>query len=60
MGCCYLCGRLGATEVDHLIDVADGDSNEPTNLASAHPDCHRRKLREPEWAAEQVEMALDV
>jgi hypothetical protein len=28
------------------------------NCASCHPECHRRKHREPEWAATRVEMAL--
>jgi HNH endonuclease len=59
-GCCYLCGKLGSDEVDHLIEVADGGTNRMDNLASCHSKCHRRKHRDPEWAAERVEMALSV
>jgi 5-methylcytosine-specific restriction endonuclease McrA len=58
MGTCFLCGRLGANQVDHLIEVADGGTNELTNLASCHADRHARKHREPERAAERAEMAL--
>lgn len=58
MGCCYLCGRLGASEVDHLLALADGGTNLPENLASAHPSCHRRKHLEPEWARPQIRDAI--
>jgi 5-methylcytosine-specific restriction protein A len=57
-GVCCLCDQLGATKVDHLIEVAAGGTSRTDNLASCHPDCHRCKHREPEWARERVEMAL--
>lgn len=59
-GYCYLCDKLGADEVDHLILVAEGGTSRMDNLASCHADCHRRRHREPEWARERVEMALEV
>jgi 5-methylcytosine-specific restriction endonuclease McrA len=55
--CCYLCGKVGATEVDHLLGP---EHNELPALASAHHQCHRRRHTEPEWAAERVQMALEV
>ena len=34
---CFICDQPGeATEVEHLIEVADGGSNDLTNLASCH------------------------
>ena len=59
-GICYLCDQPGANEADHLIEVANGGSNDLTNVASCHRSCHRRKHREPEWARERVQMALEV
>ena len=60
--CCYLCGEVVAegerVEVDHLREVAEGGSNDLSNLATAHVSCHRRRHRDPEWAAERIEMAL--
>jgi len=58
-GVCYLCDQLGATEVDHLIELAAGGTNDQSNLASAHGDCHRRKHSDPDWAAERVAHALE-
>jgi len=61
-GCCYLCDKAGppATQVDHLIEVANGGTNDLPSLASCHRSCHERRHREPEWAAERVQMALRV
>jgi 5-methylcytosine-specific restriction enzyme A len=59
MGCCYLCDQLGADEVDHLIEVAAGGTNDLGNLASCHRACHERSHREPEWARERVEAARE-
>lgn len=60
MGCCYLCDKPGADEVDHLVELAAGGTNDPNNLASCHAACHRHKHREPEWAGDRVQMALGV
>jgi 5-methylcytosine-specific restriction protein A len=57
-GTCYLCDRPGANQVDHLVEVADGGSNDLTNLASCHAGCHERRHRDAQWAQERVEMAL--
>ena len=60
--CCYLCDQVipegDPIEVDHLIEVADGGTNDLSNLATAHVECHRRRHREPDWAAERIEKAL--
>ena len=58
----YLCDSADtpASEVDHLIDVADGGTSRMDNCASVHPDCHARKHRDPDWAVERVEMVLRV
>jgi 5-methylcytosine-specific restriction endonuclease McrA len=58
--CCYLCDRLGADRVDHLVEVAAGGTNALTNLASCHASYHQRNHRNPEWARERVETALSV
>jgi 5-methylcytosine-specific restriction enzyme A len=60
MGICYLCNQFGAEQVDHLVEVADGGTNNLTNLASCHAPCDERKHRDPEWARERVERALAV
>jgi 5-methylcytosine-specific restriction endonuclease McrA len=59
-GVCYLCDKFGAEQVDHLVEVADGGTNDLTNLASCHAACHERRHRDPEWARERVERALAV
>jgi 5-methylcytosine-specific restriction enzyme A len=60
MGVCYLCDGFDAEQVDHLVEVAGGGTNDLTNLASCHSDCHRRKHHDPEWAQGRVERALAV
>jgi 5-methylcytosine-specific restriction protein A len=38
---CYICGRPGADQVDH---IQRGDNHDDTNLAAIHKDpCHRLK-----------------
>lgn len=40
---CYLCGKPGADEVDHLLPRHKGGSDEVTNLRPVHKFCHSRK-----------------
>jgi 5-methylcytosine-specific restriction endonuclease McrA len=42
-GVCHLCGGLGATSADHLVPLADGGGNWPSNLRAAHPHCNYAK-----------------
>jgi 5-methylcytosine-specific restriction protein A len=42
-GVCYLCGRTGAAEVDHVVPVARGGGWDLGNLRSAHSACHKAK-----------------
>lgn len=39
---CYICGRPGATEVDHIIPRSRG-GGEGTNIKPVHKACHSRK-----------------
>jgi len=45
---CYVCGELGADQVDHVRNIADDGARwSPSNLAAIHDDpCHRDKSRE--------------
>lgn len=45
MGCCHICGRPGATEVDHIVSLAYGGGDDEANLAPVHVDCHRDKTQ---------------
>jgi 5-methylcytosine-specific restriction protein A len=43
-GLCYVCGEFGADEVDHVIPLARGGTDSPTNLKAIHREpCHRDK-----------------
>lgn len=44
-GFCYLCGGLGRDddEVDHVIALDRGGTNDRSNLRRAHIACHSRK-----------------
>lgn len=41
---CHVCGRPGATEVDHVVPLAEGGADDETNLAPVHATpCHQAK-----------------
>lgn len=44
-GCCYYCGEgvSGGHHVDHVIPLARGGGNDPSNLVVACPQCNLRK-----------------
>jgi 5-methylcytosine-specific restriction endonuclease McrA len=42
-GICYLCGRMGATTVDHVIPQSRGGTSEDHNLRAAHRSCNAMK-----------------
>jgi 5-methylcytosine-specific restriction protein A len=43
---CHRCQRGGATEVDHVVPIAEGGLNDPSNGRPIHEACHRAKSRE--------------
>lgn len=40
---CKICGRRPSTEVDHLVPLAAGGDNSPTNLQGVCKRCHSKK-----------------
>ena len=42
-GVCHLCGGGHADAIDHIVPVAWGGSDDPTNLAPAHTSCNSSK-----------------
>lgn len=40
---CWLCGHPGATEIDHIVAVSRGGTNDLSNLAPAHKACNIAK-----------------
>jgi 5-methylcytosine-specific restriction protein A len=43
---CHRCDGAGATEVDHVIPVAEGGADDESNLRPIHPHCHKVKSQE--------------
>jgi 5-methylcytosine-specific restriction protein A len=43
-GICYLCGKPGADNADHVVNVAAGGANTEANMRAVHArPCHQRK-----------------
>lgn len=40
---CHYCGATGKLEVDHIIPLAAGGTNDMSNLVAACPHCNRSK-----------------
>jgi 5-methylcytosine-specific restriction protein A len=46
-GCCYICGREGAEELEHKTPISQGGApRDLNNLGVVHADCHRIKSRQ--------------
>lgn len=51
-GTCHVCGQPGADEVDHMLAVSEGGTEDDANLAAIHGvPCHRRKTQAEAIAA---------
>lgn len=59
-GVCHICGQGAADAIDHLVPVAWGGSDDPSNLAPAHTSCNsaRGAPPPPQWAYERPSMWL--
>lgn len=44
-GICHWCGKPGATEADHVVELADGGADDPANMRAIHHDCNLEKMR---------------
>ncbi|MPZ13771.1 MAG: hypothetical protein GEU73_05005 [Chloroflexi bacterium] len=42
-GICYVCGKPGATQVDHKVPGSQDGSEDDSNLGAIHVSCHRSK-----------------
>lgn len=42
-GRCHVCGVDGADQVDHVVALAEGGTQDDANLAAVHAFCHRKK-----------------
>lgn len=40
---CYVCGRAGANEVDHVVAASRGGTDDDSNLKAIHKGCHAHK-----------------
>lgn len=43
---CHICGGLGADTRDHVIPLAQGGTNDPSNVKPAHRSCNSGKRYE--------------
>lgn len=51
-GICYVCGRAGANEADHVVPLHRGGAPHPANMRAIHAvPCHRDKTRAETRAA---------
>lgn len=59
-GVCHICGQPAADAIDHIVPVAWGGSDDPTNLAPAHTSCNSRKrdARPDDWTWNRPSMWL--
>lgn len=44
-GVCHWCGRPGADEADHVVELADGGADDEGNMRAIHHDCNIEKMR---------------
>ncbi len=44
-GICHVCRHPGATQVDHVVPVAQLGPDTPANKAPIHVDCHNAKTQ---------------
>jgi hypothetical protein len=60
-GMCHICGQGGADAIDHIVPVAWGGSDHPSNLAPAHTSCNSRKrdARPDAWTWRRPDMWID-
>lgn len=54
-GKCGLCGKEGADTIDHVVPVAWGGADHPSNLVPAHRGCNSRKGAEQPGREQYVE-----
>ena len=59
-GVCHICGQPAADAIDHIVPVAWGGSDDPSNLAPAHTSCNTAKgdSAPPQWTYSRPSMWL--
>jgi hypothetical protein len=59
-GVCHICGQGAADAIDHVVPVAWGGSDDPSNLAPAHTSCNSAKGDDPpaQWTYSRPAMWL--